>query len=87
MLQATEDYRAEQDTVAGFLIEACVFGEDRRATKTNLYVAYVEHCDASGVKPVSKTDFGRRMRATEGVGEGKTGSAGHFWTGVGTTEG
>jgi len=59
---ATDDYRAEQDVLGGFLSESCVVGEAFRVASADLYRAYKAWCDSSGEKPIRQRDLGLRLR-------------------------
>lgn len=61
VLQATAEYRDEQDQVGAFVAECCVAAEDATARAGELYAAYREWCDRSGERPLSGTMFGRRL--------------------------
>src|SRR5262249_26561535 len=57
--QATADYQAEQDTLAGFMAECCRFNPQFQIRASALYDAYVTW---SGDKLTSSIAFGRRLR-------------------------
>jgi hypothetical protein len=60
---ATENYRAEMDTVGGFIDDCCVLRPDARTLGTPLYKAYKEWCEANCERPMSQRDFSRRLDA------------------------
>lgn len=55
---ATEEYRQEQDRLAGFLADECEFGPHYTAGVGELYDAYVMWCEREGEEPLGKRDFG-----------------------------
>ena len=81
---AAAEYRAEQDSIAAFIAERCVFGDGRDVTKANLYAAYKDHCRETGSPARSDKALGKRVRAIESVSEGSNGVS-RFWTGIGVT--
>jgi hypothetical protein len=59
---ATEQYRAEMDTLAAFLEDRCIVQKDLVAPATPLYKAYRFWCDDAGEKPETQKMFGMRLR-------------------------
>jgi putative DNA primase/helicase len=76
--QATANYRAEQDTVAGFLADCCVTHQEFRVQTSLLFKAYVEY---SGDKFMSQKTFTQRMADRGYPSERGTGGR-HFYRGV-----
>src|SRR5829696_2643463 len=84
--QATEQYRAEMDTLAAFLDEECVIAAGNRILAERLYQSYAMWCDKSGERKEPKKAFvGRlqergfkRRRETAGVNKGR-----YIWLGIG----
>jgi putative DNA primase/helicase len=60
--EATEQYRAEMDTLAAFIEDRCVVREDVVAPATPLYKQYQMWCDDAGEKPETQKMFGMRLR-------------------------
>jgi putative DNA primase/helicase len=60
--KATEQYRAEMDTLAAFIEDRCVIAKDAMAPATPLYKAYRFWCDDAGEKPETQKMFGMRLR-------------------------
>src|SRR5262249_30471040 len=76
---ATAEYRAEQDTVQGFLDDYCLLHRDARTKASALHQAYVNW---SGDKTTTQREFGDRLR--EKGYESKRGGGGpYFWHGIG----
>jgi len=59
---ATAEYFEEQDPLRPFTDARCLFEPQARCTVTELYRAYVQHCEESGAYCLSQTRFGRRMK-------------------------
>jgi putative DNA primase/helicase len=59
---ATEQYRAEMDTLAAFLEDRCVVQKDLVAPATPLYKEYRFWCEGAGEKPETQKMFGMRLR-------------------------
>ncbi len=78
--QATAEYRAEQDVLAGFVDECCVVVPNASAQATQLYTAYKEWCEESGERPESQKKFGMRL-AERGFEREKAGV--YYWLGIG----
>ena len=79
---ATENYRAEQDVVAGFLGECCVTGDNKKAAAGDLYDSYRRWCQESREEPLSKRAFGLRL-AEHGYTHGRGAGGKRVWSGVG----
>jgi putative DNA primase/helicase len=60
--EATEQYRAEMDTLAAFIEDRCVVRPDAVAPATPLYKEYQMWCDDAGEKPETQKMFGMRLR-------------------------
>ncbi|MHB1558588.1 MAG: phage/plasmid primase, P4 family [Isosphaeraceae bacterium] len=59
--EATEGYRAEQDTLRAFLDEECVTGDSIRVKATPLYAKYRSVTEGRGETPMSQKSFGIAM--------------------------
>jgi putative DNA primase/helicase len=60
--EATDQYRAEMDTLAAFIEDRCVVREGVVAPATPLYKQYQMWCDDAGEKPETQKMFGMRLR-------------------------
>ena len=60
--EATDQYRAEMDTLAAFIEDRCVVREGIVAPATPLYKQYQMWCDDAGEKPETQKVFGMRLR-------------------------
>jgi putative DNA primase/helicase len=58
---ATDDYRAGQDVLAGFLAECCTIQPDLKVKAGVLYGAYKSWAERSGERPESQRRFGEAM--------------------------
>jgi putative DNA primase/helicase len=59
---ATSKYRVTQDIIAGFLVDKVARNRFASTSVKDLYNAYVEWCDESGERPLTKRHFGERMQ-------------------------
>jgi hypothetical protein len=59
---ATDQYRAEMDTLAAFIEDRCVVRKEAVAPATPLYKQYQIWCDDTGEKPETQKMFGMRLR-------------------------
>lgn len=87
VLEATEEYKENEDIVGQFIAEKCVMGDYTKDTKTwkvgsqELYVAYKEYCKDSGAYTKSISDFNNSMSSVDGVVKINA-SGKKFWTGL-----
>ncbi len=58
---ATDEYRANQDRLAGFLADCCEVRPRVSTPVGELYDAYAEWCEAANEDPLGKTAFSRQM--------------------------
>ena len=61
VIAATEEYKAESDTLGQFLEESCEIGETYRAPFGALYRRYDEWSNAQNVRPISSKAFGSEL--------------------------
>ena len=80
--EATTEYQAEQDVLAGFLRDVCVEHPFSEITKKEFYAAYKEWCEENGDKPESQRAISRRMKE-RGFQEKKGTGGTRKWIGVG----
>ena len=83
--EGTERYRRESDTLRQFLNDQCVFGAGRCVSKKDLYGYYQRYCkDGNGDHPITKREFGRKLRQECEDIEDKRSSGGKWvWLGIG----
>jgi putative DNA primase/helicase len=81
--QATDAYRAEQDTVGGFINACCFLHPSVKVKASALWEAYVSW---SGDKFMTLKSFGERMEEKGYSNKRGTGGA-YFWGGIGLAEG
>jgi putative DNA primase/helicase len=78
-------YFAENDRLAAFLTERCIFATSNRVSRAALRGAYEGWCSGEGEHPISPRNFGEQLRQ-RGVTEGSIRVAGtpvRGWHGVG----
>lgn len=80
VLAATNDYRAEMDTLAAFLDECCVVAPGAEAKAADLYAAIVAWAEAGGEHVGTQRAFGLRL-AERGFEKVKRGVI--HWRGIG----
>ncbi len=61
VVDATAAYRAEQDTLAEFLVDECVINPELKAKAGLLYERYRSFTEHLGGSPISLTSFGKSM--------------------------
>jgi putative DNA primase/helicase len=61
VLDATESYREEEDTIGHFIEGCCLVAPDSQVKADALYQAYRPWCADNGHRPLSSTNFGKRM--------------------------
>jgi|SRR5215218_5952181 len=87
---ATDQYRAEMDTLAAFLDEECVVASGSRVLAERLYQSYAMWCDKSGERKEPKKAFVAKLeergfkhrRETAGVNKGR-----YIWLEIGFRSG
>jgi len=77
---ATDQYRNESDVIASFLDECCKKGPDYEVRKAELYEHYMEWCQKSGERPLSKKEFGSRLME-KGFSDDRNRKV-RFWRGI-----
>jgi putative DNA primase/helicase len=63
ILEATEEYRGEQDILGDFINDRCIVGEKDSVEKNRLYKEYVDWCKTNEQSPLSLTSFTRKMKS------------------------
>lgn len=79
VLEATGQYRMEEDTVGEFLQDACLVGPGHKGRAGDLFVGYQTWCDFSGVPALKQKTFGEAMTKR---GFTRTRSDGMWYEGV-----
>lgn len=74
--EATEEYRASEDTLSDFLEERCLMGSDRKVAAHSLVAAYNRWSDSK----LSAKAFKPKMEAKGFIS--KRFSSGYYWTGL-----
>lgn len=81
VVQATTEYREEQDAMGDFYSDCCVFTDGAQASAKELYEAYQKWAEESQEKPMSKRGFGLKLKQ-RGLQQDRTGSK-RSWRGIG----
>ncbi|HLA99655.1 MAG TPA: phage/plasmid primase, P4 family [Anaerolineales bacterium] len=58
---ATHEFRVEQDILAGFLNECCIFKDEAIVTAGELYKTYKRWAEENGLNPMSNVNLSRQM--------------------------
>ena len=80
LTDATNQYRDDQDLIADYLRTGTSVGRDLTITKSELYHRYKIWADHSGVRPLSKHRFSRKI-TDKGY---KTSTCNRYWEGLGS---
>ncbi len=80
VVEATTDYRRQEDRVAPFLEDRCEFGADFLVASADLYRAYVQWCEENAVQPVSRRSFSEQLQTRQCMPE-RTAAA-RLWRGL-----
>jgi len=62
VLDATEAYAKEMDTVVRFIDDRCEMGAGKKVSTQDLYLAYLNWCEFEGEEIQKKTAFGQRLK-------------------------
>jgi len=77
----TEEYRAENDPVADFFEERCLFKPTAAVRRSELYQAYERWAQANGERAVPSRTFAQALRQL-GANDGKKLHGDRAWQGV-----
>ena len=80
LLLKVNEYRSSEDIVGNFVDECCVEGPEETTQAAFLYEAFRIWCEEKGMKPLTNTDFGRRMAHKYPRGRNVRGA---FYVGIG----
>jgi putative DNA primase/helicase len=81
VVDATEEYRQEQDVLGDFMAERCVLDRQAWGAAGAIYRAYSAWCEAGGQKAMSATAFGRRLKE-RGLTSSKDTKGTRGWEGI-----
>jgi putative DNA primase/helicase len=81
---ATEEYRAEMDVLARFLLECCEVGPEARVATGLLYARYIGWCSLADEAPVQKRAFATALKE-RGFQPGRSKQE-RFWQGLALRE-
>ncbi|MGL1576701.1 primase-like DNA-binding domain-containing protein, partial [Vibrio parahaemolyticus] len=62
VVEATDEYRSEQDTIGGFLDERCEIAPSATVVSSELYVAYSRWCEENGLRAMSHRALSNELR-------------------------
>jgi putative DNA primase/helicase len=80
VLDATADYREEEDELGDFIAERCIPGG--QAERSELHTEYKNWAEACGIKmPMRHKDFAKRIRVRPGISESKSNGK-RYWDGI-----
>jgi putative DNA primase/helicase len=81
VLDATNEYRRENDSLEQFVFECCEIGKLKTCKNTELYGAYLSFCGMSGLNSLSQHKFSPELDTREGISSTKT-KHGVEWKGI-----
>lgn len=81
VLDATAEYRKENDSLEQFVSECCEIGKLKACKNTDLYSTYLDFCGMSGLKALSQTKFSIELKTREGISSTRS-PAGITWLGI-----
>jgi len=80
VLEATAEYREEEDEIGEFITEICVC--NGQVERSKLYERFRGWCEGRGIKmPMKPKAFAKRIRVRPGISEGKSNSK-RYWNGI-----
>lgn len=83
VLEATKDYRSEQDHIGRFLESCCIVATGRRIATKDLRAAYEKWCFEEGEKPWSAQAMAGQLQDRGCVqGRANGGNRARFWEGI-----
>jgi len=81
---ATDEYRAEMDTLAAYFAERCELGPTHRSGASELYKDYRDWAEQGGERPMSQVLFGQRLGDNPDFRRVRDGNTGRMiWIGLG----
>jgi putative DNA primase/helicase len=81
VLEATSEYRRENDSLEQFIFECCEMGNLKVCKNTELYGTYLSFCGMSGLNALSQHKFSPELKAREGISSTKS-KHGVEWKGI-----
>ena len=63
VLNATQQYRKEEDVIGLFISDRCVISPDAKVQGQELYDAYKQWCEQQGRKPLWQVKFGEQLKS------------------------
>jgi putative DNA primase/helicase len=62
IMQATEDYKSDMDTIGRFIDDCCIILESVQVKASQLYKAYKDWCESTGEHWETQTTFGNYLQ-------------------------
>jgi putative DNA primase/helicase len=62
VLQATQEYQAEMDTLGQWMEECCVISDGASAKASSLYISYHAWAERTNAPPLNPTQLGFKLR-------------------------
>ena len=81
IITATDEYRAEEDTLGEFISECLIVGEGKQAYAKDLYDCYKNWAKDGNMDPMTSVAFGKRM--SQRFNKLPRGGRGYRYSGVG----
>jgi putative DNA primase/helicase len=82
VVNATNDYRHDEDSLRDFIEECCVVNETASEQCKKVYQAYSAWCQENGERPMNKRNLSKELKQ-RGF-QNQRGTAGyHYWLGLG----
>lgn len=85
VLNATEEYRAEEDTLGEFINECLYIGDGAQAHAKDIYSVYDAWARAGNIDPMTQTSFGKKLKKRPGITTKNT-NKGVLYMGVGVLQ-
>jgi P4 family phage/plasmid primase-like protien len=77
-----DDYKKQNDTVAAFVNDCCVFDVNAETERGELFTAYQRYCESEGYKEISRIACYNRIRAHSQISEKREMQGKRYFTGI-----
>jgi putative DNA primase/helicase len=82
VIEATNEYRHDEDSLGDFLEECCLRDDNTRQQMKEVYKAYSDWCDQNGERPMTKGNLSKELKQRGFQSKRSTGGY-HYWVGLG----
>jgi putative DNA primase/helicase len=82
VIAATNDYRAKENSVVGFIMKECELNMAFMSTKSELFDFYVKYCTELSIEPTGKRDFGEILTEHYKIKDKKGTGGQRLWVGI-----